>query len=69
MEGEVDLRESTFFVVVFAQALPPILSGYIAASLTSEAPIVVSSSVLILAGFFFMFMYHTKRIASQTPTR
>ncbi|MEK7611140.1 MAG: MFS transporter [Patescibacteria group bacterium] len=44
-------------VQALAQAIPPILSGYIAASLTPSTPILVSSFVLLLAGLAFVFFY------------
>lgn len=47
-------------VQALAQAVPPILSGYIAASLTPSTPILVSFIVLLLAGFTFVFLYHPK---------
>lgn len=55
-------------VIALAQAIPPILSGYIAARIEPRAPVVVGSLVIILAGLVFMFFYHTKRIATHAPT-
>lgn len=47
-------------VQALAQAIPPILSGYIAASLTPSTPIMVSFLVLLLAAILFAFLYHPK---------
>ncbi len=44
-------------VTAFAQAIPPLLSGYIAAKLTPEAPIVVSAIVMAFAAFIFILFY------------
>lgn len=44
-------------VQALAQSWPPVLSGFIAASLTPEAPLFVSAVFIILAGFVFLFMY------------
>ncbi len=44
-------------VQALAQAIPPMLSGFIAASLAPEAPIVVSSIVIIIAGVVFWIIY------------
>lgn len=44
-------------VQALAQSIPPMLSGFIAASLTPESPIVVSALVIMVAGFVFITMY------------
>lgn len=44
-------------VQALAQAIPPILSGYIAATLTPTTPIFVSFFVLFLAGLAFSLLY------------
>lgn len=44
-------------VMAFAQAIPPILSGYIAAWLTPEMPIVVASALITFSGFIFFLFY------------
>src|SRR3989344_1346042 len=44
-------------VAALAQAIPPILSGYIAADLFAEAPILVASAVIFLAGVTFWLFY------------
>lgn len=55
VQGEV-LGISTS-VQAFGQSIPPILAGYIAASLATEAPLVVGSVTLVLAGILFWFIY------------
>ena len=50
-------------VQALAQAIPPMLSGYIAASLSPSAPIVVSGIVIILGGLVFNSFYRYKKIA------
>lgn len=47
-------------VQALAQALPPILSGYIAATLVPEAPIIVSGVIMIISGLVFLLFYKTK---------
>lgn len=44
-------------VQALAQAIPPILSGYIAADLSPEAPIFVSAVVLFIAWLVFIALY------------
>lgn len=44
-------------VQALAQSIPPILSGYIAASLTPETPIFVSSVVVLLAAVIFWLFF------------
>ncbi|MDQ3018788.1 MAG: MFS transporter [bacterium] len=44
-------------VNTLAQALPPMLSGYIAALLTPNAPLIISACILGLAGIVFMTTY------------
>jgi DHA1 family tetracycline resistance protein-like MFS transporter len=44
-------------VQALAQAIPPMLSGFIAAKLTPSAPIVVSAVVIILSGIVFNVFY------------
>ncbi len=44
-------------VQALAQAIPPMLSGYIAASLSPEAPLIVSAIVIATAGFVFSIFY------------
>ena len=44
-------------VSALAQSIPPILSGYIAAEITPQTPIIVASVVIIFAAFVFIFLY------------
>lgn len=44
-------------IQALAQAVPPILSGFIAADLSPEAPIIVASSVMMLAAVIFLLFY------------
>ena len=44
-------------VQALGQAIPPILSGYIAASLVSSSPLIVAGTVVILSGLFFFAIY------------
>ena len=44
-------------VQALAQTIPPILSGYIAATIASYAPIAISGITIILAGIFFIIFY------------
>ncbi len=47
-------------VQALAQAIPPMLSGYIAAVLTPEAPIVVSSLTVVLSAVLFFFLFRSQ---------
>ena len=44
-------------VQALAQTIPAVLSGYIAASLSSDTPLYVASATMILAGIFFILFY------------
>ncbi len=44
-------------VQALAQMIPPILSGFIAASFTPETPLIVASVVIILSGTLFITLY------------
>lgn len=44
-------------IQALAQLIPPILSGFIAAFLTPETPILVASSIIIFAGALFVVVY------------
>jgi len=44
-------------IQALAQAIPPILSGFIAADLSPEAPIFVASGVMFLAAVIFLLFY------------
>ncbi len=47
-------------IMALGQSLPPILSGYIAASLTPETPIIVASLTVLLSGLVFLLFYKSK---------
>lgn len=55
MQGEILGINAS--VQALAQTMPPILSGYIAASLAPEAPIFVAATIVIIAGVFFNIFY------------
>jgi predicted MFS family arabinose efflux permease len=44
-------------VQALAQSIPPILSGYIAADLNPQAPLVISAVVIAIAALIFMVFY------------
>jgi DHA1 family tetracycline resistance protein-like MFS transporter len=44
-------------IQALSQAIPPVLSGYIAASLAPETPIVVGSGIMLIAALLFFFYY------------
>ncbi len=48
-------------VASLAMSIPPILSGFIAASLSTTAPIWVGGITILFAAAFFMFFYHPAR--------
>lgn len=52
-------------VTALAQMIPPILSGYIAASLKPETPIYVSAAVIFIAAGFFWFFFHPRKVAAK----
>lgn len=47
-------------IQALAQLLPPVLGGLIAAIITPETPLLVSSSIIILAGIFFIVSFKPK---------
>jgi DHA1 family tetracycline resistance protein-like MFS transporter len=47
-----------------AQSLPPILSGYIAAFITPNAPIIVASISIFFAGIIFLLFYKKPRVSN-----
>lgn len=49
-------------VGALAMSIPPILSGFIAASLTPEAPIFVGGTIIIVAAIFFWIFYKPHKI-------
>ncbi len=50
-------------IQALAQLIPPILSGFIAASFTPETPLIVASVIIISSGILFIFLYK----GSTTP--
>ncbi len=48
-------------VQALAQTIPPVLSGFIAAALTPETPILVSGAVMLLGGAVFLLFYRQTR--------
>ena len=48
-----------------AQSIPPILSGFIAAALTPESPIIISSIIIVLSGLLFIRFYNPQNYALQ----
>lgn len=65
VQGEVLGINSS--VSALAMAIPPILSGFIAASLTSTAPIFVGGAVVMLSAAFFWFFYKPLHGAKAGP--
>lgn len=57
----------TASVQALAQALPPVLSGIIAAALTPELPIVISGITIIISGIFFILMYKRPVSVQKQP--
>lgn len=55
IQGEVLGINSS--VQALAQAIPLMLSGYIAAKLTPDSPLLVSAAVIAASGFVFLFLY------------
>jgi DHA1 family tetracycline resistance protein-like MFS transporter len=52
-------------VQALAQSIPPILSGFIAASLDPKTPIIVSAIVIAVGGLFFNIFYRRPKVASS----
>ena len=50
-------------VQALAQLIPPILSGFIAASIAPEAPIIVASTIIIISGALFIVFFRPASIA------
>ncbi len=44
-------------IQALAQLIPPILSGFIAAQFSAEAPMIVSAAIIIFSGFLFIAFY------------
>jgi MFS family permease len=55
MQGEVLGINAS--VQALAQTIPPVLSGYIAASIGATAPVFVAGVTILLAGVVFVTMY------------
>lgn len=55
VQGEILGIQSS--IQAFAQSVPPMLSGYIAANISPDAPIFVSSMTILFAGFVFLLFY------------
>lgn len=51
-------------VQALAQTIPPILAGYIAASIGASVPIVVSGVTIILAGLVFVTFYRPRKVVA-----
>ncbi|MBL8993675.1 MAG: MFS transporter [Spirochaetia bacterium] len=51
-------------VQALAQAIPPILSGYIAAKIQPQAPVFISAVVIILAGLVFNIFFRNPKKSS-----
>jgi DHA1 family tetracycline resistance protein-like MFS transporter len=47
-------------IQALAQAIPPILSGWIAALLTPESPIIFAGLIILSGAVYFKLMYHPK---------
>jgi MFS transporter, DHA1 family, tetracycline resistance protein len=52
-------------VTALAQMIPPILSGYIAASLKPETPIYASAAVIFIAAGVFWFFFHPRKMQAK----
>ncbi len=55
-------------VMALAQAIPAMLSGFVAASLTPETPIIISSIILTLSGVLFLVFYRKPRLAAEASS-
>lgn len=65
IQGEVLGINSS--VAALAQAIPPVLSGYIATSLDATTPILVSGIVMAIAGVFFVVTYQKPANLNNEP--
>lgn len=63
IQGEV--LGINFSVQALGQAIPPILSGYIAASLAPESPLLVGAIVGVLAGIVFNIFYFKYKLPEK----
>ncbi|MHB8871128.1 MAG: MFS transporter [Candidatus Doudnabacteria bacterium] len=59
IQGEILGLNSS--VQALAQAIPPMLSGFIAASLTPESPIFIASIFMLISGISFIFFFRKGR--------
>jgi len=60
IQGEVLGINSS--VAALAMSFPPILSGFIAASISPYAPILVAGSIVVISGIFFWIFYKPHQI-------
>lgn len=44
-----------------AQSIPPLLGGFVAAEITPESPVVISSMIIIFAGLLFLWLQRPQR--------
>jgi DHA1 family tetracycline resistance protein-like MFS transporter len=63
MQGEILGVNAS--VQALAQTIPPVLSGFIAASIGARVPIFVSGVTILLAGVAFLFLYRFKTVAQK----
>lgn len=54
-------------VQALAHSIPPMLSGYIAAEIAPEAPILVSSMTIVAAGLVFLFFHKPRTKIHEVP--
>jgi len=54
-------------IQALAQSIPPIISGFIAASIAPNAPAMVAASVIITAGIVFWLFYKPVEPKSELP--
>ncbi len=57
-----------FSVQALGQLIPPILSGFIAASFTPETPLLVSSIVMFISGIVFILFYRGHSVEAKHRT-
>ncbi len=66
-EVQGEILGINFSIQALAQTIPPVLSGYIAASLTPESPIYISGAVILIAGVFFWAFYRKPKADLAAP--
>lgn len=64
IQGEVLGVNSS--IQALAQAVPPILSGLIAAKFSTDTPIIVAILVMFISSLLFLFLYKAQKPASAT---